>query len=345
MNKKLLTIAVAAAMVAPMAASADTTLYGRINNAVIYTDYDDPEDGSDQENWDDEWDVKDNASRIGVKGSEDLGNGLKAIFQWEGQIETADGGSTFSGMNQRLGYAGLAGKWGTVALGRQWTPYYGSVDKTDIFNLVSMDDYYLGLYRSGETLAYISPDWNGLSGKLALIMSDQFTDEEGTGENFIDIANASVDYNNGPLSIGLSYVQFFGDDDPLDYYQVGAAAKYTFRDMFGIIGQFEYVDDDYEAADGTELELISYAIAGEYYFGNNTIKALYGRVEDDGDDLDKDFNVWNIGFQHNFSKRTRVFVEYQDTEINQGTAERYAGSGNVGDEEAQKFGIGIRHDF
>ena len=345
MNKKLLTIAVAAAMVVPMAASAETTLYGRINNSVVYTDYDDPAPESNAEAWDEEWDVKDNASRIGVKGSEDLGNGLKAIFQWEGQIETADGGSTYSGMNQRLGYVGLSGGWGTFAIGRQWTPYYGSVDKNDVFNLPSMDDYYLGLYRSGNALAYISPDWNGLTAKLALIVDEEQSDNVGNGESTVDIANLSIDYNNGPLSLGASVAQFYGDDDPRDFYQAGLAGKYVFNDMFAIIGQFEYVDDDLETADGLSLELTSFAVTGEYYFGNNTIRAQYAQVNDDGD-IDKNWNVWAVGFQHNFSKRTRVFVEYQDTEISQTSSESYSLANLDSIEgEANKFGVGIRHDF
>ena len=345
MNKKLITIAVAAAMVVPMAVSAETTLYGRINNSLVYTDYDDPTNGSDQDAWDEQWDVKDNASRVGVKGSEDLGNGLKAIFQWEAQIETADGGSTYSGIGQRLGFVGLSGDWGTFAIGRQWTPYYGSVDKTDIFNLPSMDDYYLGLYRTGNALAYISPSWNGLTGKVALVVDEDLNDDSTPdGEKTVDIANVSVDYNNGPLSPGLSYAGFYGDNDPNDYYQIGAAGKYTFNDMFAIIGQFEYVDDDYTAADGTDLELTSWAVAGEYYFGNNTVRALYGQVSDDGD-INKDWNVWSVGFQHNFSKRTRVFVEYQDSELGQNSPEAYAGEGNINEDKATKFGVGIRHDF
>jgi predicted porin len=344
MNKKLITIAVAAAMVVPMAVSAETTLYGRINNSVVYTDYDDPDTPSENA-FDEEWDVKDNASRVGVKGSEDLGNGLKAIFQWEAQIETADGGSTYDGIGQRLGFVGLSGDWGTFAIGRQWTPYYGSVDKTDIFNLPSMDDYYLGLYRTGNALAYISPSWNGLTGKLALVVDEEQSDNVGNGESTVDIANLSIDYNNGPLSLGVSYAGFYGDDDPRDFYQVGAAGKYTFNDMFAIIGQFEYVDDDLTLDDGTQLELTSWAVAGEYYFGNNTIRALYGVVTDDGD-VDKDWNVWSIGFQHNFSKRTRVFVEYQDSEINQTSTESYSLANLDSIEgEATKFGVGIRHDF
>ena len=341
MNRKLVCILVAAAVAAPLVASADATLYGRIRNALVYTDYDNPEKGSQEADVDEEWDVRDHSSRIGVKGSEELGDGLKAIYQWEGQVETADGGSTYSeNFRQRLGYVGLAGGWGTAAIGRQWTPYYGSVHKTDVWQVDGIDDWYLGEYRQGNQITYASPDFNGFSGKLATITDEDKNDSNG-GEEGIDWYNASLDYENGPLTAGLSYMKYRGDDD---YYQTGIGAKYVYNDMFGIIAQYEMMDDT--TIDGVNLDMSSYAIQGEYYFGNNTLRVMYGNVEDD-DDIDKDFGTWALGLEHSFSKRTRVYVEYQDTEHNQSSPSGWADWHNNGqpDQEQKKFGAGIRHDF
>ena len=93
MNKKLVALAVAAAVVAPLAAVADTTLYGRIHTSLEYEDGDainvfynaTPGSGLTETTLtaDDTWNVRNETTRIGVKGSEDLGNGLKAIFQAE----------------------------------------------------------------------------------------------------------------------------------------------------------------------------------------------------------------------------------------------------------------------
>ncbi|WP_275100448.1 porin [Sedimenticola hydrogenitrophicus] len=306
--KKLLTIAIAAAIAAPMAVSADTTIYGRINTAVVH--------GSTGAG--DEWDVEGNASRFGVKGSEDLGNGLKAIFQYEWGVDSADSGD-FSG---RLAYAGLTGGFGTVALGRQWTPYYGSVDKTDIFQVVGINDHYLGVTRVGNTLAYVSPDFNGLSAKVALIMADETPfslSSPNTGEDGIDVYNVSVDYNNGPLSVGVSYLGFEG---ALDSELVGIGAKYNFGN-FAIIGQYE----DFSAP-VSALDSDSWGLAAEAYFGNNTVRAMFGQAEVAG----VDFDTWAVGVEHAFSKRTRVFAEYEDSELNAAT-------------DDDRFGVGIRHDF
>jgi predicted porin len=300
--KKFLTIAIAAAIAAPMAVSADTTIYGRINTAVVH--------GSTGAG--DEWDVEGNASRFGVKGSEDLGNGLKAIFQYEWAVDSENGGD-FGG---RLAYVGLTGGFGTVALGRQWTPYYGTVDKTDIFQVVSTNDHYMGPTRVGNALAYVSPNFNGFSAKVALVVSD---DTEDTGEDDIDIYNVSLDYDNGPLSVGVSYLAFEG---VVDSELVGIGAKYNFGN-FAIIGQYE----DFSAP-VSALDSDSWGIAAEAYFGNNTVRALVGQTEVAG----VDFDNYVLGVEHAFSKRTRVFAEYEDSESNAAT-------------DDDRFGVGIRHDF
>ena len=174
MNKKLVALAVAAAVVAPLAAVADTTLYGRIHTSLEYEDGDaidisrSPTTGAISESVstaDDTWNVRNETTRIGVKGSEDLGNGLKAIFQAEWAFNSAEGGSTAGGLGNRLAYAGLSGGWGTAAIGRQWTPYYGAVDKTDIFNGGSFNNTYIGTFRTGNAIQYVSPNWGGFTAK------------------------------------------------------------------------------------------------------------------------------------------------------------------------------------
>ncbi len=315
MNKKLLSVAVAAAMVAPMLASADATLYGRVRTHLVYTD-------TDATGVDDEWDVEDQSSRLGVKGSEDLGNGLKAIYQYEFDVDAADDG-TFSG---RLAYVGLSGGFGTMAIGRQWLPYYGSVDKIDVYDVNSMNDTYLGPTRTGNAISYISPNFSGFSAKLALIVSDEGGLQSGDaitqlGDDTVDAWNLSADYNNGPLSVGASYLTFEGDIDT-DLW--GIAGSYKFGDMFKLIAQYE----DFDSGDA-DIDADEWTIMGLFYFGNNTITGSYGSVDVDVSGSDDD-DQWVLGFKHNFSKRTSVHVEYEDSEVGI---------------DHERFGVGIRHDF
>ncbi|MGB5670049.1 MAG: porin, partial [Sedimenticolaceae bacterium] len=90
MNKKLLAAAVVAAVAASPAAFADSTVYGKLHTAIQYNDLEVP-DGAGGKLDRSNYSVESNASRLGFKGSEDLGNGLKAIYQIEFGI-SSDGG-------------------------------------------------------------------------------------------------------------------------------------------------------------------------------------------------------------------------------------------------------------
>lgn len=121
---------------------ADTTLYGSIRLSVNYIEdkYHGDIDKSKTT------DVHNKASRFGIKGHEDLGNGLTAFYTYEFGV-AADKGSIQSGDTKRLSYVGLKhDNWGAITLGAQWSPYYNVVGKNDIFNAdFSYDKYtYLG---------------------------------------------------------------------------------------------------------------------------------------------------------------------------------------------------------
>lgn len=313
--KKLLSIAIAAAVAAPMAVSADTTIYGLIDNALVNFD-----DGIN-----DAWDIKDGngTSRLGVKGNEDLGNGMKAIFQYEWDTEATEGGPTNPvGLMTRLGYVGLTGGFGTVAIGRQWTPYYGAVGKTNIMNAPSAGfRQTLNSYRTGNALAYVSPNFNGFSAALAFVIDDSGSDPEDS----VDGTSLALKYDNGPLSVGLGYNTFKANSatntTPDDLDQWGLSAKYNFGN-FAIVGAYE--DRNFGAADQE-----AWSLGAEAYFGNNTVRALVGETNKDAA---ADTDAWAIGVQHNFSKRTRVYAEYAEKNTDGGL-------------DVSEFALGLRHDF
>lgn len=347
MNKKLITLAVAAAMVAPLAAAAETTLYGRIDTAVVNVDVKTPQNTaspywSSANSKGDAWDIDTGTTRMGVKGSEDLGNGLKAIFQAEWQFTSSEGqGSTYNpGFTNRLAYAGLSGGFGTVTIGRQWTPYYGAVDKSDVFNtpgnagtgpnIVSANKAYLGPTRMGNQLTYVTPDFSGFKGKLALVMdratytANDKVDSNGLADSDgVDAYIPAVTYDNGPISLGLAYIGWNNDIDNSDIW--GISGSYNFG-MFKVIAQYEDADDKNISNTGAED---AWSLTGEAFLGNNTIRALYGQRDADKFDT---MDVWALSAQHNFSKRTRVYAEYIVNDADD-------------DGDLQEFNIGFRHDF
>lgn len=207
MNKKLVTLAVAAAMAAPGAALAEAVLYGKLNVSIDYADVtnaptgavnadDVPYDvhyvdrngnpappgerfldangkplttgGVDFSGWGisargNSMPGSGRGNRIGIKGSEDLGNGLDAIYQVEFSVDNMVSGS---GVKYRNSFVGVAGDFGTVLAGRHDTPLKMSTGKLDLFG-DTMADYNgtIGFddVRAPTAVAYISPSISGLS--------------------------------------------------------------------------------------------------------------------------------------------------------------------------------------
>lgn len=151
MKKSLVVVALAGAM-AFTAASAETVLYGSIRlGAEVqknHFSYDKEENvarmnkrGLAMEDFD---------SRLGLKGSEDLGNGTKVIYQLEWGFNGMDGDQNGEGFKNRLAYIGLTGDWGTFALGRQNNPF------TESLNAGTIADEFNGNYTSALRLATVA---------------------------------------------------------------------------------------------------------------------------------------------------------------------------------------------
>jgi predicted porin len=322
MNKKLITLAVAAALVAPAAAMADATIYGKLNMSIDYFDIDNGLEGW-AINKGPEGEGASRANRLGVKGSEDLGNGLKAIYQIEFGIEMADSdGAPVNGDRGRISYrntfVGFAGGWGTFLVGRHDTPLKISTGKLDLFS-DTMADYNgtIGFQdlRVDNAIAYISPSFAGFQiaaashvGGGASVSGINNLDSDSLAEAY----SIAAIYKNGPFYGAAAYEVLtddligFPDDvdgDDFDKWRVGLGLLDW--NGFTLAGVYENQDP---GGDLDDRDL--WQISAGYAFGNNMIKANYG--QNDGDDLD--IENWTIGFDHNFSKRTTAYLLYTDTD-------------------------------
>jgi predicted porin len=339
MNKKLLTAAIAAALITPLAAQADEgpTVYGVAHASVESWDVD---GGADN------WQVRSRQSVLGIKGSEDLGNGLKAIYKMEFQIDIADNSTGATGnINSRNQYVGLAGGWGTFLLGRHDSPTKMMTISRDKFNTTIGDWNEVRAsanaaspsdLRRDNAIMYISPAFNGLT-VAAMVNPGETNEDDGIDDGYRGIG---AKYVNGPIYIGAGWeeIETVGtNNDEQENWRI--AGSYQFGD-FNIGGLYEDQSDIMAggvAQQGIDGEI--WQISASYTFGNNVVKAMYQESEKDraaGADIEEE--TWSIGLDHNLSKRTKVYAVYSDTEGDDNAA--------IGtDVDSDALGVGLVHKF
>ena len=274
MNKSLIALAVAGVF-ASSAAMADVSIYGQANVSYDVIKNDVNRDSSG---------VGSNASRIGFKGSEDLGGGLSAIWQIENQIAigAGQGGTDSPGSDSRLAFrdtfAGLKfDQAGTVRLGRFDTPYKLSTRNMDMFqNTIADNRSLMGIghdVRTNNTVGFNTLNYSGFS-----LAGSYFGDQGGTapGKN-TPLNPGLLGPNNGlnQTNEGASLAAMYGNDQTpfygslayqsmsngpgqLDLSQFGAARFNTrawkgaigyATTLFALNGVYEKINNKYGSGD------------------------------------------------------------------------------------------------
>lgn len=359
MKTSLSTLALLAMAAAPaVAVRAETTLYGSARVGIAYTERDRSPTGASIDDGG-FWDVRDEGgSRLGVRGAEDLGGGLSAIYQYEFGVNI-DGKADGNPFNQRLSWVGFKGGFGQVTVGRQWTVYNNSVAFDGVWN---SDDttstfYQLGgPYRVSNMIMYTTPNLSGFSASGAVVIDgagshDSANDSLSTKDG-IDMYDIGATYTNGPLRLGAAYRKYEGrvlGDAGQNFYGAGdslwgVAAAYKFGGVFNLIGVYQQAETDLRVEGASPR---AYSLTGEYSFGANTLRAAVGRM--DLDKLaasygreDENQDIWKVGYQYDFSKRTRVWVEYGDYDFSS-----FSNNANGFQQgfDYSNLSIGMRHDF
>lgn len=324
MNKKIIAAAIAASFVAAPAI-AEPTVYGKVRQSIDMVDI---TGGAD------EWQINDRSSRLGFKGSEDLGNGLKAIYKIEFNVKASTNGS--NGTNHvnasyditanRNQYVGLAGDFGTVLVGRHDTPNNMAWSKNNVFG-DTVADLKSGIgspitwERVDGTIAYVSPNFSGLTLAAAIVPDETQYNPTG-GDGLADHFSLGAMYSNGGLYAGLGYL----DLDVADANEWVLAVNYS-MDAFKVGVTYE----DAERGAGNDMQTVQ--LFGTYTMGNNVLKAQW--YEADADAANTDSDGWAIGLDHNFSKRTQAQLTYVDVDADAASA----------DTDGSTFSIGLNHNF
>jgi predicted porin len=353
MKKSLIALAVSGTFAAPAAyaATANVDIYGKLRFAVEHVDTNNAggADGSDIVTG------MDNASRIGFKGSEDLGGGMKAVWQIEQQLNVGIAGN--GTMASRNTFVGLAGNFGTVLMGRHDTPYKLATGRLDPFG-DSIGDYNNIISRNGNgannfdlrapgTIAYITPKVSGFHAAVAYV---QTKNAETAGQDQQRGWSASGMYENGPLFASLAYENHSGalpgSTSTLTAQESAwkLGLGYTFGDT-KLMGVYENVNHD---AANHISDRSAWWLGATHAMGPITLKASYGSAGDREGTGGNNTGAksWALGADYSLSKRTKV--EFIYAQVNNDSAAQYrmnnyaaAAAGR----DISAFSIGIEHNF
>ncbi|WP_368647404.1 porin [Castellaniella ginsengisoli] len=239
MKKTLLAAALLAGFATAGVAQAETsvTLYGILDTGYGYQNY--KFDRADADITSKSSGLRDgtfNGSRWGLKGAEDLGDGLRAIFQLEASVnlgsQPGDGQRGFA----RQSFVGLSSdNWGTFTMGRQYSAGTETFLVPNGVNLGDADKFFgsTGLgegTRVENSFKYVTPDLSGFK----FIAMYGTGDDGGTtvgrntdGSSFSDRGtrvSVGALYANGPIGVGASYDrQSSSGNDALTSWQINGA--------------------------------------------------------------------------------------------------------------------------
>lgn len=343
MQKKLIALAIAAVVTAPAFAQSNVTIYGVADAYMGFGDH-----GANDMAAVNSGGLS--GSRIGFRGAEDLGNGLKAVFTYEQGFDLDD--SVNSDASQGLGgkarqsFVGLGGSFGTVSLGRQYAPGYDNI--VDAFGnspILSPQ----AILTSGEGSS-IEPGngarwdnsvaYNGVfSGLKVRAIYSMDALEVATDPADDDAYGLGLDYSNGPIRVAAVYQVLQGTNEDQKEWSLGGSYN------FGVATLTAHYQDAQSLNNVADRDMdlwqvgvvVPVGAAGNVHLG-------YG--EADYDWVDAKAKSYSIAYTHALSKRTTAYVGYNQTDNDNGlTKGVVAASAGVTGDKANVFAVGMRHTF
>lgn len=318
---------------------AEPVIYGKANISLNTNDAE-----SNGVTTQDNWQLNSNASRLGVKGEQELDTGLKAIYQLEYEIavdngvadETeadCDGTDTVDScgstpFKQRNIFAGIEGGFGTIIAGKHDTPLKLSQEKIDQFNDLALGDIkevLAGENRADNIVMYSSPNKNGFEGKLAFMPGEDSGAAAGDDKGIADAVSGSVKYGQEKFWLGLAV-----DSEVKGMDITRLSAEYSFADAK--VGALLQQGED----TATKLESESFMLSTQYKMDKWTLKAQYASdTTESTPTSDFDTSMITIGADYKLSSKAKLFAYASDWEQEL----------TVGDDEQKTFGLGTEVNF
>jgi len=295
-----------------------------------------------------------NSSRLGFRGSEDLGAGMKANFVIEhGFLLDSGSPASASSFWNRQSFVGLSGDWGALSAGRQYTPLLVHQDSFDpSFNTTGYGSAYNSgvirtFSRANNSVLYKTPKLGDVSASFMAALG-----ETASGTRAGSSAFASVRYASGPFGVGFAYgVQFKLDATKEDKSIWNAAGSYKLGDAT-LMAAVQGTRNDSQAV-GVADDRAEFLLGVDYIIGAGELRAAFaqGKVKDVADTTARQYS---LGYLYNLSKRTALYAVAQAVDNPSNLAYRTSGftfdaiEGGLpagAGVTARALAVGVRHRF
>jgi predicted porin len=322
MKRSLLIAALSTVAAGSALAQSSVTVYGRLNESV---ERQKSEVGGTSTT---RTVLQNNGSRIGFRGTEDLGGGLKAGFTLEHRFNADTGQATNAAFWGGAGESSvnLSGGFGQIKFGHYTSEaYFATSDATDLLNHgtgTSSDALYKYLNDDNNKIAYRTPSFAGFTAEAAILLR-----EASQPKHAYDLA---MNYSLGNLGLGLGYERAPNEDQ-----QVAVRASYSFAPVTvtGYVQRYKNESISESKTIGrvsAQFDIGAVELHGAVGLATEINGA--GTAEDEGKALQL-----TVGANYNLSKRTKVFTFFNHVKTNAVDANPEG--------KANQLSVGVRHNF
>ncbi|GGZ01031.1 porin [Pseudoduganella plicata] len=278
-------------------------------------------------------------SRLGFKGTEDLGNGLSAVFVLEGGYNIDTGATGQGGLRfGRQAFVGLRGAFGSITVGRQYSPYYRAIrDVADPFEdglAGQATNVMAGNHRMDNAVLYTTPERAGWSAEVAYGAGE--VPELDVGKHRKRVFSGVLSYAPGPLVVMLGHHRREDALAPDHARNTILAARYT---LGAVSAHAAFVRSRDLAGARSRDALLGLT------WKHGPHRVLLSAVQrDDRSAARRDARQYGAGYLYGLAPRTDLYAAYGHIDNDNGAVFTVGNATDSGSGNAA-LNLGIRHCF
>ena len=281
---------------------------------------------------------RDAYSRLGFKANQELGEEYSAYVKLELPLDIPNKAVQDPWDQEediRIAKFGVRGGFGEIAVGQMWLPYYNAIAyPVDMFSTYYSGFATYSVFRRGDTLAYHTPKFRGLSGAIGFSNQNGATEVNGDSDDRLQ-ATVSYDFDTLKLSGGLDEL-----GGAHNWKIWGTSLAWQATSSLYIGAKYEVHESDIQNGFGTDGDSATNVYAG-YTIGKNTIKGMIADVDNYGE------SILHLGWDYQYLDDLKFFMEYYSEEETAAITEKHGGFAETCRDCSGGYvvAVGFRFDF